>query len=253
MRIFFLSKQGIRDLRRGFMQRTGIIISIVLGISVWISTSQMVRLDLLQYIWSLLLVIIITLALFTFSSFRALAQFQKIWESIEIEIGDQYVARRQVNVGEIRLNREEIVTIQETKRGLIIYSVGKSRSLFIPVQLEGHGYEEVKSTLSAWTPLQEVSSQGKARRIFWVVLFLLGYTIVLLSWSRWLTLFVSLAMTAVLTYFYWLRRHSEQVVSQLKRGYIRVVVSLVIITAIKFTPVFQEYSQFVRSLFFLYE
>jgi hypothetical protein len=229
------------------------VILAILGVTIWICLSQMVRLDLLQYTGVLLLVIVLSVALFAFFGFRALVQLQKVWESIEIEIGDQYIVRRQINVEETRIERGEVVAVQESEKGLLVSTMNNSRSLFIPVQLEEQGYEEVRATLSAWVPVQEASAPRMRRGVLVAVLYVLGYVFVLLSWSRWLTLFVSLAMVAGLAYLRWLRRDNKQAASQLKGLSAQTAVFLVVMTAIKFTPVFQEYRLFVRSLFFLYE
>jgi hypothetical protein len=210
-------------------------------------------LGLWEYVWVLFPVVVLTFAIFAFSVYRVLAQLRRIWESIEIEIGGEYVARRQARIDEKRLSREEVVAVQETERGLIIRARDRSRSMFVPAQLEEQGYEEVKATVLDWAPEEETSSQGKARKFVLVTSFVLGYLVVLLSWSRWLTLFVGIGMIVFLTYLYWLRRHDERAVSLFRKLYPGVVVTIALVTFIKFTPVFQEYSQFVRSLFFLYE
>lgn len=86
-----------------------------------------------------------------------------LWRQVEIEVGATYVATRHQGAPidvrilpqqEVRVEREQIVGIQKTPRGLVIATRYDSQALLIPAQLADADYQEIISTLSAWCPIE---------------------------------------------------------------------------------------------------
>lgn len=165
-------------------------------------------------------------------------------------MGDDYITRRQIRIPEIRIHREEVTAIREIDTGLLIFTADKFRSLFIPVEVEGHGYEEVKAALSAWTPVQLKSSVTRAKNAALFILVLAGFGIILFSSSPWLVLVVGLVMAGCYTYSYWILRRSKGVDPRFKRkrDFIIVLVFLVFIISFKLCVFFGGLELFIDGL-----
>ncbi len=78
---------------------------------------------------------------------------RKFADSIRFELGEDFVSRRQSYAPEIRLQREEMSRVRETRRGLKVFTNDERRTLFIPKDLTAEGYRAFRDTLSTWAPL----------------------------------------------------------------------------------------------------
>ncbi len=102
----------------------------------------------LSVTWQTLLIIGIVAGIMIFAVQASAKSARAVWDSFEIEVGDDYLVRRQLNLAETRLERDQIDHLKERGNMLIVYAANKSRQLPIPKSLDG--YSEVKDILLSW-------------------------------------------------------------------------------------------------------
>lgn len=117
-------------------------------------------------------------------------------ESLRIELGEDYIARRQVRLGEVRLRRDEVRALRETAAGLQVLSADKYRSILVPRALDANDYQAVKARLMGWGPLEPARSPGRAWEWALAAVVALGVFVVYFSESPWLVLGAGLAVLA---------------------------------------------------------
>jgi hypothetical protein len=80
-------------------------------------------------------------------------QQKKIWDTVEILLGNDFVGRRQLGILEVRIPGTEITKIQDSEIGLLIYTASRERSLIVPAELAPKDFQEIRRALSRWTPV----------------------------------------------------------------------------------------------------
>lgn len=115
--------------------------------------------------YAVLLVVFVFLFLPIGTVLMLLAQ-KKLWQLVEVEMGDCYIAVRHGGVplevrilpqSKTRVESVQITAIREKSYGLVISTQYDSEALVIPVQLDDADYREIAATLSAWCPVQPKS------------------------------------------------------------------------------------------------
>lgn len=172
-----------------------------------------------------------TLGIFWFVWRRQFNQYQAIWQSVRVELGADYVARWQLRVPEVRLLRDEITRLQETRAGLCIYTGNKYHLLSVPRSLEN--YEQVKATLSSWVPLTQPPARGRAFNIAVAIGTLVGMGIIFLSLDLRLVLGAGIILSGYFGYSLWALGRYEGVDPRYRRSIFFLVVWLVFITLMK--------------------
>ncbi len=242
MKIYSLSQQGISNLRRRFIRRLSAILGmaflIVLGVNWWRGDDN----------WTITLivsiVVFVVVVVITFS--RGLQQVKEVWESIRVEVGDDYVARSQVRIPQVHISRDEITKIEEIEGGLCIRTSNKLRTLAIPLDLDASDYQEIRSKLSAWKPIQPRSVKVQSAVLLTVLL--VGFGVIFISSSLWLVLIVGLAMIGYYGYIYWTVRHAEGVDPQQRRNLLVAFLFPIFVTAMKACFLSSGYESFLRAL-----
>lgn len=230
MKIYTLSPQGISKIRKQFLQRVNIILGVaccvVIAISLWNATDN-------NRLMTLIISILFSAAMMIFGPSRALQQNKEIWESIRIEIGDDYVARSQMRIPQVRINRQEITSIDEIGAGLCIRTADKSHTLVIPNHLDTSDYEEIKEKLASWSTIQLESPKTNQQNTLLIIVLLAGIGILFLSQSFWVVLITGVLMTGYYAYAYWSLRRAEGIDPQFKRSMLFAVLLSLFITIIK--------------------
>jgi hypothetical protein len=81
---------------------------------------------------------------------RRMIRFRARWDSFEIAIGDDAIAREVAGIPPIRIDRKDVASIQEIGAGLAVRSTA-GQGLVVPRELAG--YENVRDRLAAWRPI----------------------------------------------------------------------------------------------------
>lgn len=249
---FPIPRQAVLRSRRRFIIGAMAVVVGVTGVILWVGLSQLARLDAMSCTCCLLTLVLPFSILFAVTAFRALKWYQVGWELQEFEMGKDYIAIRQMDTVIVRIQREEILRVQDTGKTLRVF-VANEDYQSIPVQPHDDEYYRFRNILSTWLPIERVSRREKVEKTVLTILLVVGFGIVLLSWSRWLTLIIALALAGYLTYDYWRRRRDKYVTPRFKELYPKAMLLLAVMTLLKFSPLFGVYSRFVRSLFFLPE
>jgi hypothetical protein len=142
-----LNEAGIRAMQRRTIQTTATMFGIV---ALAILCIEVVRLD-----WSRIsnwisvpFAFLVVFGVVVFILDRGRKQMRVMFESIVIELEEEAITKRQLRSPGLRIPRNEVVRLQETKNGLIIHTANKYDAMLVPIGLEG--YEEVKAQISSW-------------------------------------------------------------------------------------------------------
>ncbi len=89
---------------------------------------------------------------------RNLRRLRETWSTYTLAIGEDFILKQQSHYPDIRINREEITTIQKAYTGeLAVKTRNWRRFILIPRSL--NGIEEVERLLSQWKPIVQYSKQ----------------------------------------------------------------------------------------------
>lgn len=131
----------------------------------------------------------------------------RCWETYELEIGHDYLLRRQADAPEIRLQFDEVQTVEHVL-GRYLRVVGKSKSCVIAIPEGLDQFDEVLKTISSLRPVRvRTMEQWHKSRAFMAVGLLL-YVVMLWSTAPVVVISLSLATGSVIVWaFYWIRRN----------------------------------------------
>ena len=161
MQIYSLSDQGIAKYRRQLAR----LLAVVSGMAIVATSIFTLR---TSHGRDLLILVGVSIVfyplLIAYVVRRGLRLYQAVWESIRIEIGDDHISRSQLELPgsakaptrtvTVRLNRNEIVVIEEAKSGLLVRTGNKARTLIVPAALDEADYQTIKQQLSMWAPVR---------------------------------------------------------------------------------------------------
>jgi hypothetical protein len=173
---------------------------------------------LLSSAWSTLFAFALTTALLVFGVRESI---KSIWKSFEIELGNDYVSRRQVRSTEIRVGKSEVKYSQEDSNGLTVITDAKNKLLRVPRTLDG--YDAVKSALASWAPSRTPLPESRMRMIAASIVVLVGMVIVLFSFDVWLLMVANIGLLGYSGFTYLKIRGNEGVDPQLKRGILFII------------------------------
>lgn len=202
-----------------------VCVSVFVAVDLWRAPGNTPARIMLSGIMALVLAII--------AASLALKQNGKVWQSVQIEVGDDYIARSQVRIPQMRIERNEVTSIEEMGNCLCIRTTDKRRTLAIPKVLDDADYQEIKGTLSTWATIQPAASDVNIRSMLLVVSVLLGFGILFFSSMLWLTLAAGVLTSLCLGYIYWTSRHTEGVDPRVKRRFLLAFIFALIVTAMK--------------------
>jgi hypothetical protein len=130
-------------------------------------------------------------------------QQRKIWESVEILLGHNFIGRRQLGIAEIRIQGGEIERVQDSDIGLLIFTASKLRSLIVPAELTEQDSKEIRTTLSAWKPIEPKTEGRNWKNIGLGALLLVIYGILAfpVTESPWVILIAFVAALGINGYY----------------------------------------------------
>lgn len=138
---------------------------------------------------------------------RMKRRLAKCWETYELEIGQDYLLRRQAGLEDLRLQFDEIRGVEEVpERYLRVIGKPKSRVISIPVGIEQ--FDQVLRTLSSVHKVERRSIQQWQKYRAFMAAGLILYVTMLWSTSPIVTIVLSLTMSVLIIWlFFWFRRN----------------------------------------------
>jgi hypothetical protein len=131
----------------------------------------------------------------------------KCWETYDLEIGRDYLLRRQADIPDLRLQFDEVQAVEHVQgRYLRVIGKTKSRAIAIPEGIDH--FDQVLETVSSIRPVRvRTIEQWQKYRVFMAAGLLL-YVIMLWVTSPVVVIPLSLAMGSVIVWvFFWIRRN----------------------------------------------
>lgn len=137
---------------------------------------------------------------------RLRQQSEKHRETYDLEIGNDYLTRRQANLPDLRLPFDEVQAVERVQgRDLRVIGTAKSQVIVIPEAIEH--FEQVLETLSSVHPIRVRTAQPRWR-LRAMAAGLLVYITMIWSTSPIVVIPLSLAMSLVLVWaFFWIQRN----------------------------------------------
>jgi len=196
---------------------------------------------------SIISMIIFGALLIPFSIWRGLQQNKAILESVRIEVGDDYIARSQVRIPQLRIDRQEITAVDELGAGLCIRTNNKTRTLSIPNTLDEDDYKEIRAVLASWVTIRPQPKSSKTQNLLIFFLLMIAFTVFFLSTSFWLVLVSGLLLIAYFGYYYWVLRQAQGVDPRTRRGTLIALLVLLMMVAGKLIAYSNAFQTWISS------
>jgi hypothetical protein len=138
---------------------------------------------------------------------RMRRRLSKCWETYDLEIGHDYLLRRQADIPDLRLQFDEVQAVEHVQgRYLRVIGKTKSRAISIPESIDH--FDQVLETVSSLRPVRlRTIEQWQRYRVFMAAGLLL-FMIMLWATSPIVVVPLSLAMGSVIVWvFFWIRRN----------------------------------------------
>jgi len=200
MKVYTLKPEVFQQEKRKVIRRSVIIFLLLLAaasvaglLALWSGRDQADSADGFLPVWSAF-VLIGVFALY--GAYRGMRRSLRIlkdgWDSYELGFGEDFVLKKQANMPEVEIGRDEIIRVQEatskgTPNGLVIRTADRHRFISVPVALDG--YEEVKGKLADWQPVEPLSTVKYRYLQILIWLFMpASFLVIFLSRNEWLVL-----------------------------------------------------------------
>ncbi len=187
--------------------------------------------------WSFLsLSALLSIAIIALGTYRSISHQSKIWQTLRVVMGRNYVAVKLEGGGEMRVRRDQVCAIQETATGLTLSTLEKPTALLIPVELEPAAYSEIRTALGTWCAIEPGPRRRRitvSRNMFLSAVWLAGM-IILLAPAVWLIWAAILFMVGLCGFWgYWLLHHSKGSDPASTRNSVAAIGVLLLISATK--------------------
>jgi hypothetical protein len=182
---------------------------------------------------------------------RGLKQTKEIWESIRIEVGDDYIARTQIRKPQVRIQRQEIIAIEESSASLCVLTNTKTRTLAISKTLDANDYKEIRDVLASWVTIGPPSKATKSRNLLYLLfslLLMIAIGLFFFSSSLWLSLVSSVFLLASFGYYYWVLRQSQGVDPRVRRAILITLIVVLFMAAGKLIAYSSAFQTWIGSL-----
>lgn len=129
----------------------------------------------------------------------------RCWETYDLEVGHDYLLRRQADIPDLRLQFDEVQAAEHVQ-GRYVRVIGKSKSRVISIPEGIDQFEDVLKTISSLCPVRvRTFEQWQKYRAFMAAGLLL-FVIMLWATSPLVVIPLSLALGSVIVWvFYWIR------------------------------------------------
>ena len=228
MQTYTTSTQGFSKIRRDIIKRlslASILLTVFLGgLELW-----KIKANGDGNLTYLIISIPVLLGAYIFTARKVISQQKEIWDSIIINIDNDYISRQQIRIPEVRIERTEVTAVEENKFGIWVKTENKARSLVIPIQLEQADYLEIKETLINWTEAGIVTPAHNRKDLVLIVTYVIAFIVLFLSFNIWLNFILGAAIIAYYAYTNKLIQNNVSVDPQFKKTYKRMFVWTILI------------------------
>ena len=228
MNTYSLSPSRIAEFRRQTIARTTFIFVLALFIVIAINLRQPSD----NWITTLIAYGFVTV-LFVWNAYRNLRQNEAIWESIRVELGDDYIARSQLRIPQLRINRSEVTSVERMADGLCVRTADKMRTLAIPSGLADDGDQVIESRLAQWAPIRPVPTGNRVRFFALAGALMLGMGVAFLSPWLWLGLLAMIPVVGFTWYLVWVFYRTRGVDPKYRRSFLLTAVFLTFFAALR--------------------
>jgi hypothetical protein len=156
---------------------------------------------------AILATILISVTFIPLSIWRIRKGTKENWESIRIEVGDDYIARSEIRIPQVRIQRQEITGVEESSASLRVHTNTKTRRLVISrILLDANDYREIRDVLASWVTIRPISTTSKSRNLLYLLFFLLPFFAIGLfffSTSLWLSVASIIFLLGDFGYYFW--------------------------------------------------
>ncbi len=90
------------------------------------------------------------LAMFTYFGIQAYKQRKDLWSTYKLDIFDDHLVQTQPKFPDLKLNWQDLTSIEEKKFGLLVSSKQGRNILVVPRLMAEGDYAEVKTVLEGW-------------------------------------------------------------------------------------------------------
>lgn len=144
----------------------------------------------------------------------------KCWETYDLEIGRDYLLRRQADMPDLRLQFDEVQAVEHVQ-GRYLRVIGKTKGRVIAIPQGIEQFDRVLETISSLRPVRvRTIEQWQKYRAFMAAGLLL-YMIMLWSTAPVVVIPLSLAMGSVTVWvFFWIRRNPNIPINQKRIAWI---------------------------------
>ena len=131
----------------------------------------------------------------------------RCWETYELEIGHDYLLRRQADIPDLRLRFDEVKGVEHVQ-GRYLRVIGKSKGSVIAIPQSIEQFDRVLETISSVRPVRVRTIEQWQKYRALMAAGLLLYVIMLWATSPVVVIPLSLAMGSVIVWvFFWIRRN----------------------------------------------
>jgi hypothetical protein len=244
MKVYTLKPEGFQRERRKAITR-GIVWSVLLSAIAFIAglfglaseNDQGASADGKVPVWPLLVFIAVCVPYGAFRGIRrSLRILREGWDSYELGLGDDFVLKKQANMPEIEIGRDEITRVQEASskgipNGLVIRTADRQCFISVPVALDG--YDEVKYQLGHWHQLEALSTlKYLALQILVWLLIPAALLVIFVSRNEWLVLAVGIMLITFMGFAIVELRRSMNVDSRAKNLRFMILATIVLIVMV---------------------
>jgi hypothetical protein len=144
----------------------------------------------------------------------------KCWDTYDLEIGHDYLLRRQADIPDLRLQFDEVQAVEHLQgRCLRVTGKPNSRAISIPESIEH--FDQVLETVSSLRPVRVRTVEKWQKYRAFMAAGLLLYVIMLWTTSPLYIIPLSLAMaSAIVWVFFWIRRNPNISINQKRIAWI---------------------------------
>jgi len=247
MKVYTLKPEVFQREKRKVVRRSIILSLLLLAaasvaglLAVWSESKQADSADGFLPVWSTFVFIGV---LVLYGAYRGMRRSLRIlkdgWDSYELGLGDDFVLKKQANMPEVEIGRDEITGVQEATskgapNGLVIRTA--DRHLFISVPAALDGYDEVKAKLADWRPVEPLST-AKYRYLQILIWLLMpaSFLVIFLSRNEWLVLGVGVILVTFMGFVVIELYRSKNIDPRAKnlRFMIGATIGLIVIVALR--------------------
>jgi hypothetical protein len=131
----------------------------------------------------------------------------RCWETYDLEIGHDYLLRRQADIPDLRLQFDEVQAVEHVQ-GRYLRVIGKSKGHVIAIPEGTDQFGAVLKTISSVCPVRVRTIEQWQKHYAFMAAGLLLFVIVLWATSPVVVIPLSLAMGSVIVWvFFWIRRN----------------------------------------------